>query len=263
MPGRSESAVIQRYRRLRLGPQRWSEAEVETLRERWGEVPLSELCSILGRTKNAVKLKARSVGLPTNGKRCPYFTTGELAEVIGVDRGSVFEWVKKGELPAKKLYFGDRAMWYIHPDDAEKWLKEHPNRWVVALHGEEFSRALRDKRFWQQAVKWGADRSFTHRRQRRVPDHLRGEFARFVIEVAERAANRIRKAGRPPRWLREMIAAGRAQRAWERWTPEEDERLRRLLCSTEATYAEIARMLQRTPASVKKRVGNGLLRESA
>jgi hypothetical protein len=109
---------------------RWSEQEIETLREYGGTLQLPELARKLRRTEYSVKQKLFAMGLG-----CAVldgFSMNELAELFGVHHNKVSGWLAKGWL---RLHSGrithesvERFVWnqmdqYRFASCEEWWLK--------------------------------------------------------------------------------------------------------------------------------------------
>ena len=54
-----------------------------------------------------------------------YLTPQQVADLLGVDRTTVYQWLRSGELQA--LRFGHR--WRIKPEDVETFGKKEAEKW--------------------------------------------------------------------------------------------------------------------------------------
>ena len=67
-----------------------------------------------------------------NGKNIPidpdaiYITIKELCKKIGVDKSTIAKHIRDGKLKGRKTSMPGRRgdIWVVHPDDAEKYVKE-------------------------------------------------------------------------------------------------------------------------------------------
>lgn len=251
--GRTKAAIEGRLHKLGLTDAGiYTPGEIAVLKRMWGAVPSAKIAERLGRSRLGVMGKAEGLGLPVQGERCPYITPGELADAMGVTARTPRNWIHNGKLAAKKLYLGDTHHWYITPDDAEAFARENPDKWRTETHTVQLWKLLEDKRFNARCILWGTDVSPTTKRARRVPEHLRGELALFMAEVAE--AWRAKGGGaKLPDWVAKLSEAEGLGRRWVMWTSAEDRRLRRLFMRG-ATYAEVAEELGRTRSGVAHRL---------
>jgi helix-turn-helix protein len=120
-------------------PEHWTRAEVEFLESWRGRRPDAWIAEQLGRSELGVFLKARRLGI---GKRDAGFTAREVAEIFGIDPGTVVKvWIRRGLLPAypggrkgrsprgaraaRRSSLGRVAHWVIQSVDVERFIRHH------------------------------------------------------------------------------------------------------------------------------------------
>jgi predicted XRE-type DNA-binding protein len=80
---------------------RWTDDDLFLLESLLGEMPIEAIAKKLGRPENTVRIKARQIGLSIV-PQTNHFNCGQLAEILGIEQSTVNEWIRKGELRAKK-----------------------------------------------------------------------------------------------------------------------------------------------------------------
>lgn len=132
-----------------------------------------------------------------------------------------------------------------------RFLRENQDLWDTRK-SSDIMKAVREKEWLAEKVK--VQRS-EGKVARKIPEHLKTAFAKFVIDVATSAAEQIRAARREPEWLLQKRELDQAKYLVRRWTPEEDEKLRQLLKNPELRYREIGQLLDRSKEAVAHRIG--------
>lgn len=227
LPGRTVPSISNRAGRLGLrgdkGPD-WSEEEIFCLRELfWAQTPQA-IAKRLGRTINAVRVKAKKIGLRQRAR--PELTPNQISGLLNICPKQVLRWVRRRLLSARCAPTFERRIWLIRRDDLIEFLRAHPELWDA----------------------------------RRCPNvHLElGLRASRPVDIMatlghDEAHGRLGRQDRPV-WLRDKLADDIARgRARKRWTPAEDTRLRDLL-RLGVGYREIGGRLGRTEAAVDHRV---------
>lgn len=110
---------------------KWNESEVKYLRDKWGEISIARIAKKLGRTVNAVKIKARREGLTSTLNNLDGITLNQLAIIFSVSYGWTIKklWIDQFELPYKtKVTAQTKAYRYICLDDFWKWAKKYKHR---------------------------------------------------------------------------------------------------------------------------------------
>lgn len=106
----------------------WTTEEIEYLESSWGHVSIPRIASHVGRSENAVKIKAHKIGLTRHLHSGEYITLNQLMKALG--RGNVhtytlISWVESRGLPIKKKKSVNRSYRVIYLDDFWKWAKEY------------------------------------------------------------------------------------------------------------------------------------------
>ena len=118
--GRSREAcwrfVLQYGLNSRDEHRRWTEAEVEELRDKLPAHSVDEIAKMLGRTPNAVRCALRRNNLRVREIRCDTFSIDSLARLLHVRKSEVSAWIEKGWLEATTQVFGKRQVNIITPE---------------------------------------------------------------------------------------------------------------------------------------------------
>lgn len=110
---------------------KWTKEDVEYLEDKWGYVGIENISSKLGRTKAAIRSKAKKLKLGGATVTGEFVTAFQAAKLLGIDRHVVTDnWIRNLGLNARKQNrTGTRLMWYIKLSDLLKWLKANQDRW--------------------------------------------------------------------------------------------------------------------------------------
>lgn len=109
----------------------WSEADVQFLKDKWGEMSIARIAKKLNRTVNAVKVKAARLGLNNALNHIDGITLNQLAKVFGVSYGWTIKtiWIDQLKIPYKtKITAQTKAYRYICIDDFWKWATKNKHR---------------------------------------------------------------------------------------------------------------------------------------
>lgn len=106
----------------------WTQEEVTYLQEHWGASSTPAIAKRLGRSINAVKLKAGRIGLPGNPiNASEYITFNALMHAIG--KGNTYGWAKERwarfGCPIKYKRMMNKRIAMIHIDDFWAWAEQH------------------------------------------------------------------------------------------------------------------------------------------
>lgn len=89
---------------VRQNAGRWTESEIAFLRAYHNILSEQEIADALGRTRDGVHIfSERILGLPRPSRDPRVITTGEIAEMLGVDRGTPANWIDAGVIPGRRL----------------------------------------------------------------------------------------------------------------------------------------------------------------
>ncbi|WP_294365181.1 NUMOD1 domain-containing DNA-binding protein [uncultured Clostridium sp.] len=104
----------------------WSDKEVEYLEENYGKYPLKVLSKKLNRTEYAIKGKCMKLGLTSALNNTGLLNTNDLANALGVNRKTIWNYIQYKGLPAKKKVVLKKAkFWRIDIRNFWKWLEKN------------------------------------------------------------------------------------------------------------------------------------------
>lgn len=104
----------------------WSHDELAFLQDHWGTYSIKRIASELGRTVQAVKLKANRIGLQDNRVCLDGITLNQLAVTLNISYSIARNWHLKYGLPARKRILSEsRPCRVIDYDDFWKWAEAH------------------------------------------------------------------------------------------------------------------------------------------
>lgn len=109
----------------------WSQTDLEKLQEMWGEKTIPQIARSLGRTNNAVKIKATRLGLGGQTNYGGLMSARGVSLLLGVDIHAITDyWIPKCGLKGKKTKVLDKGTkTIIHFDDLVRWLKCNQDKW--------------------------------------------------------------------------------------------------------------------------------------
>ncbi|AJD31692.1 hypothetical protein FDE98_16635 [Clostridium sporogenes] len=105
----------------------WSQEEEEYLQRRYGKTTLKRIAKKLGRSENAIEIKASRLGLSSALEATGELTAAEIAKVFKIDAHVVVDkWIKNKALKAQyKAVRCKRKFWRIKTEDFWKWAKDN------------------------------------------------------------------------------------------------------------------------------------------
>ncbi len=95
---------------------RWTEEELETLRETLSTRSVEEAGRILGRSPNAIRCALRRNSLKVKDIRCDCFSVEALARILHIRKSEIHAWIEAGWLEATAQLTGKRLTHIITPD---------------------------------------------------------------------------------------------------------------------------------------------------
>lgn len=108
----------------------WTQKEYDYLEENWGKVSIPTICKKLGRSENAIKIKAQRLGLGAFLEQGDYVTLNQLLiAVTGANYGSGYKmksWVKNRDFPLHTKKVGKNSFKVVYID--EFWIWAEKNR---------------------------------------------------------------------------------------------------------------------------------------
>jgi len=105
----------------------WPKEQVKYLEAAWGRTSLPTIAKNIDRSVNAVRLKARRIGLGRHLHSGDMITLNQLAKAAGKDYSAIREiWIPNG-LPFQYIKSIKRRYKVIDIDNFWEWAKEHRN----------------------------------------------------------------------------------------------------------------------------------------
>lgn len=168
--GRSKEAcwrfLIQHGIKSGTDHRRWTDEEVEILREELSKHPLSEVAKKLKRTPDSIRSILKRNQLSLRDIRCDLFSLESISQALHVGRKEVLFWIDQGWLVATVRTHGHRHSYTITPESLTLLYKRHlpdllkrglPNRMLFEAYleychvpkhttGEQLLNVRRDKR---------------------------------------------------------------------------------------------------------------------
>jgi len=127
--GRTKDAcwrfVIQYGLKARIDHRRWTDEELEILREGLVKFSLAEMASKLHRTPQSLRQKLAREGYRLRDIRCDLFSLDSLACAIRAPRAQVLSWIEVGWLPATVCRRGNKNRYAITPEALMHLYKHH------------------------------------------------------------------------------------------------------------------------------------------
>lgn len=104
----------------------WTKEEVEYLQDQWGVTSIKGMSTRLGKSINAVKLKAQRIGLSDARMNFDGITVCQLGKALGREYSTMKNWINRYGMPAKRKLFAQSArVLVIAYSDFWKWAEKH------------------------------------------------------------------------------------------------------------------------------------------
>lgn len=104
----------------------WSEEELQYLEESWGVLKRGTIAKKLGRSVNAVMLKAQRLGLGDPLTHIDGITISQLSQVLNTHYGIIKNWMNKYGMPARqKTVAREQKVWVISYQDFWEWAEKN------------------------------------------------------------------------------------------------------------------------------------------
>lgn len=126
-----ERGLIQSDRGEMMGKNRsWFDCETEYLEDNWGKLSVGTIAKKLGKSENAVILKAKRIGLGPSISAQGKLNANQLADAIGVDIHAIIDyWIPKYGLRAvRKVTRLVNKFWLIDIKDFWKWAEKNQDK---------------------------------------------------------------------------------------------------------------------------------------
>lgn len=109
----------------------WTEEEIETLKNLWGEKTPDAIGRILERSTGGVIGKAKLLHLGSYLEASEYLGMHQVTEIMGVDSHvPVRTWIPKYNMPfVYRRIRGNLRFRVIRLEDLMKWLRDNPEAW--------------------------------------------------------------------------------------------------------------------------------------
>lgn len=117
--------VIQYGLKGRTDHRRWTDEEVEALREGLVKFSLNEMATKLHRSSKALREKLAREGFNLREIRCDLFSVERLANAIRVRRSQILAWIERGWLPATVNKCEKRNRYTVTPEALSFLYKNH------------------------------------------------------------------------------------------------------------------------------------------
>lgn len=240
---------------------RWTPEEDRFLRENWHSMAIRTLARRLKRTTVAIDVRAKRLKLGPQ-VHPGMFTLIDVCNLLRIDHRKVKRYIEAGQLHVRKAPVKTSRghdILLFSPVELREFLRRHPEAWDARrVDIAEVMRAIRLKERKLEQIE-AQKEIYDDIQERRIPEHLKPAFKKFVAEVAMKAAERIHKKRQEQKltweYFQQKINQDRArEREGLPWTPEEDERLRQMFKSGRYTYREIGEKLGRSEAAVGHRL---------
>jgi hypothetical protein len=179
--------VIQHGIKGRKDHRRWTESEMEIVREELVKRSIEEVAKKIDRTPKAIRNMLRRNKLSLREIRCDLFSVESLASALHVRKVEVVYWIEQNWLQASAANQGKRSVYTITPEALKGLFRHH--------HGDLMKRGLRNLAIFEAYLEY----CFS-------PKHTVGEQ---LLDVR--------------REKRERVAFAAATGTGERGTEEDDE----------------------------------------
>ena len=130
--GRTKEAcwrfIIQYGLKGKVDHRRWTEAELETVREELIKRSVEEVAKKLNRTPKAIRNILRRNNLSVREIRCDLFSVESLASALHIRKTEIVYWIEQHWLEATVEIRGKRRAYIITPDALHQALQESPAR---------------------------------------------------------------------------------------------------------------------------------------
>ena len=109
----------------------WTDEEIETLKNLWGEKTPDAIARILGRSTGGVIGKAKLLHLGSYLEASEFLGMHQVTELMGVDSHvPVRTWIPKYNMPfVYRRIRGNLRFRVIRLEDLMKWLRDTPEAW--------------------------------------------------------------------------------------------------------------------------------------
>jgi len=117
--------VLQTGLKIRDEHRRWTESEIEALREHIATHTVEETAKKLGRSVKSVRCALHRYDLKIREIRCDWMSIHSLAKILRVRKAEIQSWIEKGWLEATIRTHGKRTNYVITPDALDALYRHH------------------------------------------------------------------------------------------------------------------------------------------
>jgi hypothetical protein len=127
--GRAKEAcwrfIIQHGLKNKVDHRRWTEEELDTLREELVKRSVDDVAKKLNRTPQAIRSALKRNNLSVREIRCDLFSLESLSAALHVGKPELVSWIERGWLPASVNESGRRRTYVITPEGLQHLYKNH------------------------------------------------------------------------------------------------------------------------------------------
>ena len=138
--------VIQHGLKGRKEHRRWTDAELEIIREELVKRPIEEVAKKIDRTPKAIRNMLRRSRLSLREIRCDLFSVESLASALHVRKAEVVFWIEQNWLEASVADQGRRRFYVITPEALKDLYKHH--------HVDLMKRGIRNQSLFEAYVEY-------------------------------------------------------------------------------------------------------------
>jgi DNA-binding transcriptional MerR regulator len=117
--------LIQHGLKDKMDHRRWTEDEIDTLREELVKRSIEEVAKKLNRTPEAIRSTLKRNHLKLREIRCDLFSLESLAAALHVRKSEIHFWIDQNWLPATQTSKGRRRFYIITPEGLMHLYKHH------------------------------------------------------------------------------------------------------------------------------------------
>jgi hypothetical protein len=168
--------IIQYGIKARPDYRRWTEAEVEIVREELVKRSIEDVAKRINRTPKAIRNMLRRNRLSLRQIRCDLFSVESLASALHVRKAEVLFWIEQNWVQASVASQGKRRYYIITPEALKDLYRQH--------HGDLMKRGIRNQSLFEAYVEYCFSPKHTVGEQ--LLDVRRDQRERAAFEVANR-----------------------------------------------------------------------------
>jgi hypothetical protein len=123
--------VMQTGLKIRDEHRRWTDDEIDALREHLATHTVAETAKMLGRSVKAVRCALERNDLKIREIRCDMMSIDSLARILHVRKTEIQSWIDKGWLEATVQAHGKRASYVVTPEAFRAFYTRHLNELIA------------------------------------------------------------------------------------------------------------------------------------